>query len=49
MSVDVRPMADPERPAVARLLAETSRESPAGAQRILELIDKVALVPGGRP
>ena len=44
MSADVRPMADPDRPAVVRLLAETSRESPAGAQRILEFIDRVALV-----
>ena len=44
MSVEVRPMADADRPAVARLLAETARESAAGAQRILEFIDKVALV-----
>ena len=44
MTVDVRPMAEPDRPAVARLLAETSRESPAGARRILEYLDEVALV-----
>ena len=44
MSVDVRPMAEEDRPAVARLLAETSRESAAAAQRMLEFLDKVALV-----
>jgi len=35
MTFDVRPMADADRPAVARLLAETTRQSPAGARRIL--------------
>lgn len=44
MTVEVRQMADADRPAVVRLLAETSRESPAGAQRTLEYLDKVALV-----
>ena len=44
MRVDVRPMADPDRPAVAELLAETSRESPAGGRRILDYLDKVALL-----
>src|SRR5215207_1945533 len=44
MTFDVRPMADADRPAVARLLAETTRQSPAGAQRILEYLDRVTLV-----
>ena len=43
MTVDVRPMAEADRPAVVRLLSETSRETPAGAGRILDYLDQVAL------
>lgn len=44
MTVEVRQMADADRPAVVRLLAEMSREPLPSAERVLAFIDRVAIV-----